>query len=93
MHLDRDDDDEGPDLAYRTVVRRLVGGDLPRGQQYDACRAVLRGDQPAETVFGALCMLLEGALADPALAIDDTQVVVRLLKGLAQGTIFPDEVM
>lgn len=93
MHFDRDDEDDGPDLAYRVVVRRLIDGDLPRGQQYEACRAVLRNGQSSEMTFGALCMLLEGALADPALAIDDTQVVVAVLKGLAQGTIFPDEVM
>ena len=37
-------------------------------------------------------MLLEGALADPGLAIDDAQLVVPLLKGLARGDISPDDI-
>ena len=36
-------------------------------------------------------MLLEGTLADPRLAIDDTQIVVPLLKALARGDVSPDD--
>ena len=91
--MDFDMDDDGPDLAYREVVRRLIRGDLPRGEQFDACRAVLTNGHGANFNFQALCLLLEGALADASLAIDDTQVVVRLLRELASGTLLPEEVM
>jgi len=91
--MDFDMDDDGPDLAYREVVRRLIRGDLPRGDRFDACRAVLINGGGSDTKFQALCLLLEGALADPSLAIDDTQVVVRLLKELARGTLLPEEVV
>jgi len=95
MEYEMDDemDDDGPDLAYREVVRRLIRGELPRGEQFDACRAVLINGSGSDTNFQAMCLLLEGALADPSLAIDDTQVVVRLLKELASGTLLPEEVM
>jgi hypothetical protein len=36
-------------------------------------------------------MLLEGALADPRLAIEDAQVVVPLLKALARGDVSPEQ--
>ena len=91
--MDFDMDDDGPDLAYSEVVRRLIRGGLPRGEQFDACRAVLTNGSSSDTNFQAMCLLLEGALADPSLAIDDTQVVVRLLKELASGTLLPEEVM
>jgi hypothetical protein len=54
---------------------------------------VIRGKTEDETAFTALCMLLEGALADPALPIDDTQAVVALLKDLARGTVRPGELI
>ena len=75
------------------VASRPTLHDLPRGEQFDACRAVLTNGGGEDTNFQALCLLLEGALADPSLAIDDTQVVVRLLKELANGTLLPEEVM
>lgn len=76
----------------RDLVRRLLDGDRPGGPDFDACRAVLQAEPAAETRFRALCMLLEGALADPGLAIDDAQLVVPLLKGLARGDISPDDI-
>ncbi len=54
---------------------------------------MLTNGSSSDTNFQAMCLLLEGALADPSLAIDDTQVVVRLLKELASGTLLPEEVM
>ncbi len=73
--------------SFRALVGRLLSGGPSRGEELDACRAAVRGDLPAEARFEALCMVLEGALADPALPIDDTHAVVALLKALARGTV------
>lgn len=75
---------QAPDSGYRRLVQRVLAGGIPRGGDFDACRALLlsRTDD-RDATFQALCMLLEGALADPVLAIDETQIVVRLLKDLA----------
>ena len=43
--------------------------------------------------FRALCMLLEGMLANPELGIDDTATVVRLLKALARKEVLPEDVV
>ena len=84
-----------PDLAssYRELLRRTVVGGAPRGEIFDACRAVLHSDRPVDEVHHATCTLLEGLLADPELAIDDTNTVVQLLKALARGTILPEELL
>jgi hypothetical protein len=78
-------------LRERDLVRRLLEGTLPAGRDFDACRAVMADDPEPDTAFHALTMLLEGALADPRLAIDDTQVLVPLIKGLARGRIRPQD--
>jgi len=85
--------DEPRLAAWKSMIRRLLDGPLPAGTDFDACRAVLLSDQSSDLAFQALCMLLEGALADANLPIDDTQEVVPLLKNLARGTISPGDVL
>ena len=79
--------------AYHGLVRRLLEGDIPHGREFDACRAVLNTVPSGDLATQALCMLLEGALADAGMGIEDTQTLVPLLKELAQGTVTPEEVL
>jgi len=79
--------------AYRRMVRDVLEGDRPSGLDFDACRAGLRSGTAAGSRLEPLCMLLEGALADPTLGIDDTRTVVHLLKALARGTVSPEELL
>jgi hypothetical protein len=79
--------------AFRTLVARLLIGGRPTGRDFDACRAILRSPCGNEERYHALCMLLEGALADPALSIDDTRTVVRLLQQLARLEVRPEQVL
>jgi hypothetical protein len=72
---------------HRRLVQRVLTGDIPRGVEFDACRAVLGSECDDQTVFHALSVLLEGALADPEYDIDDTQQLVPLLKALARGNV------
>jgi len=71
----------------RRLVQRVLTGDIPRGGEFDACRAVLTSECNDQTAFQALSSLLEGALADPSYGIDDTQELVPLLKVLARGEV------
>ena len=73
--------------AYRRLIQRVLDGGIPVGVDFDACRALLTTGSRGPEAFYALCVLLEGALADPGLDIDETQCTVPLLKQLAQGTI------
>ena len=73
--------------ACSRLVQRVVRGGIPHGPEYDACRAVVATGPAGEAGFQALCTLLEGALADPALDIEDTQILVPLLRQLARGTV------
>ena len=82
-----------PVEAYRRLVQRLIQGGIPHGREFDACRAVLSSRASGDTAMHALCMLLEGALADPMLDIDDTQTIVPLLKHLARGTVSATEMV
>jgi len=88
---------EGPSTAtvegYRRLVQRLIEGGIPHGREFDACRAVLSSEPFGDASTHALCMLLEGALADPEFDIDDTQTIVPLLKHLARGTVSATEVV
>ena len=79
---------QAPDPSYRRLVQRVLAGGIPHGGEFDACRAFLRshGDD-RDANFHALCTLLEGALADSVLGIDETQIVVPLLKDLASGSV------
>ena len=79
--------------AYRRLVQRLLEGGIPHGTEFDACRAVLTSESTGDASTHALCMVLEGALADPTLNIDDTQMIVPLLKHLARGTVTTTEVV
>ena len=72
---------------HRRLVQRVLTGDIPRGVEFDACRAVLSADADDQTIVHALSCLLEGALADPEYDIDDTQRLVPLLKALARGDV------
>ncbi len=71
----------------------MLEGPIPTGPDFDVCRALLRSAPPPEPAFTATCMLLEGALADPALDIDTTGRVVRLLKDLASGRLAAGELL
>jgi len=79
--------------AYRRLVQRVLDGGIPQGLDYDACRAVLQSRSPGEEGFVALCVLLEGALADPMLDVAETQIVVPLLKRLARGTLRVEDLL
>jgi len=82
------DHDDGPGLFdFRELVRKVLDGSPPEGEEFDACRAVVRDDPGSGAAFQALCMLLEGALAQPTLSSEDTQVLVPLLKNLAMGLV------
>lgn len=84
----------GTDLrAFRDLVKRVMDGPSPAGLDFDACRALLGRDSSGEAAYHALCMLLEGALADASFDIGATQTLVRLLKELARGAIRPEEVL
>jgi hypothetical protein len=79
--------------AFHRLVQRLLEGGIPQGTEFDACRAVLSSESSGDASIHALCLLLEGALADPTLDIDDTQLIVPLLKHLARGTVSTTEVL
>ena len=79
--------------AFRRLVQRVLDGGIPRGLDYDACRAVLQSRSTGEEGFVALCVLLEGALADPMLDVAETQIVVPLLKQLARGTVGVEDLL
>jgi hypothetical protein len=80
-------------LLYRRLVQRVLAGGIPHGEEFDACRAVLASGADPATSLQALCMLLEGALADPGLDINDTQVVVPLLRRLAEQAVSVEELL
>lgn len=77
----------------RRLVQRVVEGGIPHGEDFEACRAVLVSEPSAEAAFMALCMLLEGALADPSFDIEDTQHLVPLLRRLARGDVRAEELL
>jgi len=81
------------DYDYRRLVQRVLAGGIPHGTDFDACRAVLRSQDNYDDAFQALCLLLEGALADPELGIDDTQTLVPLLRDLARGNVAVGELL
>ena len=77
-----------PDLRrYRELVSRLLDGEMPSGDIFDGARAILKTEPGSASGFQAICVLLEGAMADAALPIDDAQLIVPLLKNLASGTV------
>jgi len=72
---------------HRRLVQRLVAGNIPGGRELDECRRVLAARCDETTAFRALFTLLQGALADPFFNIDDTQLVVPILKSMARGEL------
>jgi len=72
---------------HRRLVQRILAGGIPKGKDFDACRAELQTDCGDEEAFAALFTLLLGALADPFFGIDETQQVVPILKALARDDI------
>jgi len=83
----------GNQVMYRRLVQRVFVGDIPSGRDFDACRAVLKTDCDDPTAFHALCILLEGALADSTFGIDATQDLVPLLKALAHGEVMAKDLL
>lgn len=78
---------------YRALVRRILDGGPPHGVPFDSCRAVVRAEPESRSAFPALCMLLEGALADAALPVEETQLLVPLIKDLARGLVAPGDLV
>ena len=79
--------------TYRRLVALLLDGEIPTGPDFDVCREVVKREPHGNASFQALCMLLEGALADARLDIEETQVVVRLLKALARSEMRVEELV
>jgi hypothetical protein len=71
----------------------VLEGGIPTGEDYDACRLLLQSGARGPEAFHALCVLLEGALADPELDIAEAQAVVPLLKKLARGTVGVEDLL
>jgi hypothetical protein len=88
--------DEQPEVSVtdcRRLVQQLVDGDIPAGKDFDECRAVLRSQPAEDEAFHALFELLQGALADPFVGIDETRRVVPVIKALTRGEIKATEMM
>jgi len=81
------DDHRNATDEQRRLVQRILAGGIPKGKDFDACRAVMQTDCEDDVAFSALFFLLQGALADPFFGIDETQQVVPILKALARGEI------
>ncbi len=79
--------------SNRRLIALLLDGEIPSGTDFDVCREIIRREPDGSASFQALCMLLEGALADARLDIEDTQVVVGLLKALARSEIRVEELV
>ena len=82
--------------AYRRLVQRVLEGGIPRGNDFDACRALLRSPARGPEAYQALCVLLEGALADPDMNIAETRApqdgrISRLIIGRQGHHRVPDE--
>jgi hypothetical protein len=87
------DQPEASVTDYRRLVQQLVNGSIPAGKDFDECRAILRSEPTDDEAFQALFELLQGALADPFLSLEETRQVVPVIKALTRGTIKATEVM
>ena len=87
MGMAMNDDNRQSILDQRRLVQRILSGNIPSGKELDACRDILKSQCDEESAFAALFTLLQGALADPFYDIDDTQMVVPILKALARGEL------
>jgi hypothetical protein len=81
------DDHRNATDEQRRLVQRILAGGIPKGKEFDACRAVLQSGCNDDEAFAALLYLLQGAVADPFLGIDETRLVVQLLKALTRREI------
>lgn len=81
------DPQQQPLTEQRRLVQRVLTGRIPSGRELDVCREILTSDCEEPVAFQALFTLLRGALADPLFNIDDTQLVVPLLKAMARGEL------
>jgi hypothetical protein len=79
------DDHRDATDEQRRLVQRILAGGIPKGKDFDACRTVLQTACDDDEAFSALFFLLQGALADPFLGIDETRLVVQILKALTRG--------
>jgi len=81
------DDNRHSLSEQRRLVQRILADSIPAGREIDECRQVLAHHCDETEAFQALFTLLRGALADPFFNIDDTQLVVPILKALARGDL------
>ena len=72
---------------HRRLVQRILAGGIPKGKEFDACREVLQTDCDEDEAFAALCLLLQGAVADPFFDLRETRQVVMILKGLSRDEV------
>jgi hypothetical protein len=72
---------------WRDVLARLRQGPSPRGEQFDLCRELLARAPSSPEAAQAARLLLEGAIADVATSIDDTQAIMELLKSADRGIV------
>jgi hypothetical protein len=77
----------------RRLVQRILTGGIPSGRELDVCREILRSKCDEPVAFQALFTLLRGAMADPLFNIDDTQLVVPLLKAMARGELTAEDLL
>ena len=82
-----------PLTEQRRLVQRILTGRIPSGRELDVCREILATECDEPIAFQALFTLLRGALADPLFNIDDTQLVVPLIKALARGELTAGELL
>jgi len=87
MDRTMNDDNRHSLPEQRRLVQRLLTGSIPAGRELEVCRGVLAAPCDETTAFQALFTLLRGALADPFFNIDDTQLVVPILKAMARGEL------
>jgi hypothetical protein len=77
----------------RRLVQQLVNGSIPAGKDFDEYRAILRAAPAESEAFQALFELLQGALADPFLSIEQTRRVVPVIRALTRGEVKATEMM
>jgi hypothetical protein len=81
------DENQQPLTEQRRLVQRIVSGRIPSGRELELCREVLASWCGEQEAFSAQLTQHQGALADPFFPIDDTQLVVPILKAMARGEL------
>lgn len=79
--------DTGELGSFRDLAERLASGAGPSGEPFDTCRRLLAGGARGSEAGQALRVLLEGAIADAATSIADTQTIMALLKAADRGQL------